>query len=222
MKLAVAGRSNIAWFKLADVVSRGEKERALSIYRLFAYSFRDDALSAQVEGDILCMFNDERALESYRRAARLYMRANDLTHAIFLYELMCELSPQAYDLHNQLFYWSVESSDPTRMISSGVSLLMLLARRNAWAEIEEIIPTSIATAGALKATIVQNFIVQALAEGIDITEDYLEKLLMHSIAKHATKGAGAHADPQVSAFLSQLAGLDDNLHAIARARIADM
>ncbi|MBN2267551.1 MAG: hypothetical protein JW725_04420 [Candidatus Babeliaceae bacterium] len=72
MKQEVPEKSNIAWFKLAEFITRGEKERALSIYRLLSYSITDQALVAQLEGDILQAFNDERAIDSYQRAIDIY------------------------------------------------------------------------------------------------------------------------------------------------------
>lgn len=87
-KQGVHGNLSIAWFKLAEFVSRGEKERALGIYRLLSYSITDAALNAQLEGDILIAFSDERALESYHKAILLYNRAQQPMH---LFPLYCNL-----------------------------------------------------------------------------------------------------------------------------------
>ena len=58
MKQVALGKTSLAWFKLAEFVTRGEKERALSIFRLLAHSIRHDALVVQLEGDILLAFDD--------------------------------------------------------------------------------------------------------------------------------------------------------------------
>lgn len=82
----------IAWFKLADCISRGEKERALGVYRLLAHSFDDPALAMQLEGDIHYAFQDQpRAVEKYREAAQLYCQQERLLDAASMYELLIDL-----------------------------------------------------------------------------------------------------------------------------------
>jgi len=85
---------NVAWFKLAEFVKRGEKERALGMYRLLSYSLTDAALSSQLEGDLLLSFRDEKALESYVRAALLYEQQDKLNHTIAIYEHLITLIPE--------------------------------------------------------------------------------------------------------------------------------
>ena len=72
MKQAVSNKYNIAWFKLADCVSRGEKERAFGVYRLLSHSLDDQALARQLEGDLLLAFQDDGAVDKYREAVNLY------------------------------------------------------------------------------------------------------------------------------------------------------
>lgn len=80
------GKTSIAWFKLADVLARGEKERTLSIYRLLIHSIHHDAIKAQLEGDILRSFNDPNAVQSYIKAADLYQKNGEFSLAVVLYE----------------------------------------------------------------------------------------------------------------------------------------
>lgn len=84
-------KSSIAWFKLAEVITRGEKERALSIYRLLMHSVPHEAVKAQLEGDILDIFNDPAALQAYNRAAELYQNNNEDVQASLLYERIVAL-----------------------------------------------------------------------------------------------------------------------------------
>lgn len=77
---------SIAWFKIADFVSRGEKERALGVYRLLSHSFEDRALVLQLEADILLSCNDDRAIEKYEQSALLYQQAGRLYEAVGVYE----------------------------------------------------------------------------------------------------------------------------------------
>jgi hypothetical protein len=78
--------SSVAWFRLAELISHGEKEKALSFYRLLAHSFEDCAYSLQVEGDILWSFEDKCALEKYKQAAFLYCKEQKITAAVSIYE----------------------------------------------------------------------------------------------------------------------------------------
>ena len=86
MKLLSSGSYSIAWFKLADIVSRGEKERALSVYKLLMHSIPDEAFAHQLEGDILLSFNDDTALDRYHSAANLYKKSGNYQKAIAVYE----------------------------------------------------------------------------------------------------------------------------------------
>lgn len=93
MEQVPVDKYNIAWFRLAEYISRGEKERALGMYRLLAHSFNDLAFSQQLEGDILWSFNDTSATEKYQSAAHLYMQDNRLLQAAAVYETLYQLEP---------------------------------------------------------------------------------------------------------------------------------
>jgi hypothetical protein len=77
---------SVAWFKLAEFVARGEKERALGLFRLLAHSFEDAALTAQLEGDLLTAFRDVAAYKSYERAATEYQKTDRVYNAAAVYE----------------------------------------------------------------------------------------------------------------------------------------
>jgi len=94
MNQVVADKYNIAWFKLADCVARGEKERALGVFRLLSHSFDDPALARQLHGDLLLSFRDERAQEKYEEAALLYEDDNRLLEAAAVYEHLVSLKPE--------------------------------------------------------------------------------------------------------------------------------
>ncbi|MCX5923711.1 MAG: hypothetical protein NTU89_04090 [Candidatus Dependentiae bacterium] len=86
MRVLASGSYNVAWFKLADFISRGEKERALSIHRLLMHSVQDVAIAYQLEGDILLAFDDNAALDRYHVAANLYKKSGKIQQAISVYE----------------------------------------------------------------------------------------------------------------------------------------
>ena len=91
MKQIPPDKYTIAWFKLAEFVARGEKERALGIYRLLSHSFDDKAFAHQLEGDILWAFNDNQASDKYFKAAELYKQENRILQAACVYEHLAAL-----------------------------------------------------------------------------------------------------------------------------------
>lgn len=64
--------ASVAWYKLADLIARGEREKALSVYRLLSHSLDDKAYALQLEGDVLLALEDPRSKEKYFQAASLY------------------------------------------------------------------------------------------------------------------------------------------------------
>jgi len=98
MRYVPADKYNVAWFKLAECVSRGEKERALGVYRLLSHSFDDPAFARQLEGDIFFSFNDQdAAIERYADAARLYRASGRLLESLALYEHLVVLVSQKHE-----------------------------------------------------------------------------------------------------------------------------
>lgn len=98
MRQLPSDKYNVAWFKLAEFVSRGERERALCLYKLLIHSFDDYALAAQLEGDILLAFNDiQAACQRYREAATLYVQSKKLIEAAAVYEHILLLDTQSQE-----------------------------------------------------------------------------------------------------------------------------
>lgn len=93
MRYREADKYSVAWFKLAELVSRGEKERALGVYRLLSHSIEDEALVCQLEADLLWSFEDKNASERYQAAARLYCKTNRLLQAAAVYEHLHAIKP---------------------------------------------------------------------------------------------------------------------------------
>lgn len=91
MTFMQSGKCSIAWFKLAEFTNRREKERALLFYRLLVHSINDEAVACQLEGDLYAAFNDSRALDCYRRAARMYTQMNKAEYAEILYQIIKNL-----------------------------------------------------------------------------------------------------------------------------------
>lgn len=94
---SVKRSSSVAWFKIAELISRGEKEKALNLYRLLSHSFEDRAYVLQVEGDILWAFEDEAAIDRYKRAAEVYRKERKIACAVAVYEHLLTLQPKQYE-----------------------------------------------------------------------------------------------------------------------------
>ncbi len=93
-KNASLKNSCVAWFKLAELISRREKEKALNLYRLIAYSLNDKGYVLQVEGDILWALQDDLAIEKYSQAAYLYKKERKFLAAAAVYEHIITLQPK--------------------------------------------------------------------------------------------------------------------------------
>lgn len=94
MRYIPTDKYTVAWFKLAECVAKGEKEKAFGVYRLLMHSLEDKAYAHQLEGDLLGAFQDDRALEKYEHAAQMYMSNNRWKEAIALYEELIIMSPE--------------------------------------------------------------------------------------------------------------------------------
>lgn len=95
MKHVPQDKYNVAWFTLAECISRGEKVRALGVYRLLAHSIDDIAFARQLEGDILLSFQDQdEAISKYKEAAFLYQKNGKFFEAIAVFEHVRDLEPE--------------------------------------------------------------------------------------------------------------------------------
>lgn len=97
MKQFPSEKYNIAWFKLSECVARGEKERALGVYKLLVHSIDDRAFAHQLEGDLLLAFEDEGATSKYVQAAHLYKKNQRFVEAAAVYEHLLVLEPDVED-----------------------------------------------------------------------------------------------------------------------------
>ena len=94
MKQIPVDKYNVAWFTISECIVRGEKVRALSLYRLLAHSIDDAAFTHQLKGDILLAFEDNAAIELYEQAAALYKKDDRLLEAVAVYEHLHHLEPE--------------------------------------------------------------------------------------------------------------------------------
>jgi tetratricopeptide (TPR) repeat protein len=105
MKQSQSNNYTIAWFKLAECVSRGEKERALGVYRLLSHSIGDPAFVQQLQADLLLAFDDkEQALQKYQDAIQLYQQDERWLEAAGVYEHLITLEPKKYEYYINVLY----------------------------------------------------------------------------------------------------------------------
>lgn len=215
MKHVLSEKSSLAWFKLAEFVTRGEKERALSIYRLLAHSIKSPALAAQLEGDLLQAFEDERALEAYRRAALLYLRENDSVQAVLLYEQISTLTPHSDDILQILLEWYQRLDDQQRCFDVARRLTQLFVEEGKCIEAHDMIVQVILNE-ELKLRLNEQFVVALLTSQTGKQEDRLIRahtalVLDYFLSAHHKE----NAQEQVGRFLATLAGLDTDIHGYA-------
>jgi len=125
MKQIPVDKYTIAWFKLAEYVARGEKERALGVYRLLCYSFDDKAFACQLEGDILWACNDTNASDKYFQAAQLYRADAKILQAAAVYEHLVTLHPDCIEHVQSLVELYTMMNDTTKMKLYGDKLVEL-------------------------------------------------------------------------------------------------
>lgn len=93
MKQTQFDKHTIAWFKIAECVSRGEKERALGVYRLLSHSFNDNAVARQLEADIHLSFGErDVAISLYQQAMEWYQKTERYLEATAVCEHIITLS----------------------------------------------------------------------------------------------------------------------------------
>jgi len=110
MRHVPSDKYNVAWFKLAECVSRGEKERALGVYRLLAHSFGDEAFAYQLMGDLLLSFDDAQAIVKYQEAADRYTREERWLEAAAVYENLLTFEPSSITYRKEIVRLYKETS----------------------------------------------------------------------------------------------------------------
>lgn len=80
--------SNVAWFKLAEFIRRGEKERAFALYRLLTHSLSDQPFLKKLEADIWLAFDEQEGQERYNNAAHCYLQEGRHNEALMIFEYL--------------------------------------------------------------------------------------------------------------------------------------
>ena len=141
MKQDRSNKYNLAWFKLAEFVSRGEKEKALGIFRLLSHSLHDVAYIYKLKGDILFAFNDEQAEEFYSQAASFYRKGNNKYEAISLYLNLLTVDPDSEHYLESLMDLYEEMDIEEKSIKGIKFLLDLYINKKDFVKISNILKT---------------------------------------------------------------------------------
>lgn len=139
MKQMSVERYSIAWFKLADCVARGEKERALGMYRLLAHGLEDKAFATQLMGDILLSFDDVAAAEKYQEAAALYLKEHRVAQAAAVYEHLALLNERSVAYLEKLVELYRQLGCAPKVVLYGKKLFAHLAQLEQMESVEQLL-----------------------------------------------------------------------------------
>lgn len=211
MRHVSSEKSSLAWFKLAEFVTRGEKERALSIFRLLSHSIKSEALAAQLEGDLLHAFQDDRALDAYRRAALLYQRENDIVQAILLYEQLSLLSPQSDDVLLTLLEWYQRLGDQRHSVDVVRRLIALFVEQQRILEAHDLV-VRLPVSDEYKSQLHEQFATSLLTSTSGKAE---ERLIKTHVAAALDGLLHNGREERITRFLATLSAFDQAVYTFA-------
>ncbi len=135
MKQTQVDKHTIAWFKIAECVSRGEKERALGVYRLLSHSFNDTAIKCQLEADIYCSFGEtDQAIILYQQAMESYKKSHRFLEAAAVGEHLVVLQPSEMILHRNLIQLYLSLAMISKAQAHIQALVDFFAQKKQWIE----------------------------------------------------------------------------------------
>ena len=206
----------MAWFKLAECVAKGEKEKAFGVYRLLMHSLDDKAYAHQLEGDLLGAFQDERALEKYEHAARLYVENNRWKEAIALYEELAIMNPDnPRTIHCLLELYS-KHKKPEQCVSKIMRMAHALYEKRKFIYLEQLVDTLVDC--GISVDNMQLCISFCL---LVVTHNTLEpRIIEKLIYKTTAYGLAQTNNHLLSQFLTQLEQVNSQWHECAQNYIA--
>ena len=208
MKHMQSDKQTIAWFKIAECVSRGEKERALGVYRLLSHSFNDNAVALQLEADIYLSFNEqEKAIALYHQAIKAYQKTDRLLEAVAICEHLLTITPSDFLLRKDVIRLFKTIGIVAKVVGHMRYLVKHYIHTNQWQEVKAIIADGEDFADPLgRVTIYQQMIFllhrKGESEGISLwcLEKAIDDLLIADNEKHMQE------------FLGLIQALDDSLY----------
>lgn len=174
----------VAWFKLAEFIERGEKERALSMYKLLTHTVPDPAFTYQLEGDLLASFGDHLAAkERYITAAQLYCKQQEFVIALTLYEKLVRTQRIQDSLVEALARTYAQAHAYERALHSTITF-MQLSHEGLYHLIQAlIVHHSLGTSARLYSTLAQQLILNNSQLTTEL-QDSLSLLLQKSPLAH--------------------------------------
>ncbi|OGB97895.1 hypothetical protein A3F06_04510 [candidate division TM6 bacterium RIFCSPHIGHO2_12_FULL_36_22] len=200
MKLCPSDKYNIAWFKLAEIVARGEKERAIGMFKLLMHSINNQALAYQLQGDLLLSFEDAQAIDCYKKSAALYIHDKKYIQAAAIYEHLLSLNPETILYIEKLIdiYQALQYND--KIFFYFKKLIALLTSHNKLDEAH----TAISQFGHL-ATPLEKAMVSQLNLfthlGSSVYDNKAKTKMLHQTIDHLLEINNSH---HLNAFLKQL------------------
>lgn len=197
---------NIAWFKLAEYVSRGEKERALGIYRLLSHSIEDRAFARQLEGDILWSFNDTQAADKYHEAAQLYCQDQRVLQAAAVYEHLATLVPDSSIYLEHLVELYAHLQIKTKVTLYGARLFEQLLRIGEMQQASSLLEKYVHC--GLDETSYHERLLYSLLKKSDCEPELINRHLKKTIAGHCA----SHNNAAIENLLTHLQSINEELY----------
>jgi len=208
MKHLSQDKHTIAWFKLAECVSRGEKERAFGVYRLLSHSIENHAFACQLQGDLYFSFDDvESAIGKYCDAAHLYEAEDRFLEAAAVYENLLSLKPTNERYRERIIVLYQRLHIPSKVIQHRVELIEQSMREHKFKAAQaHLAQLDDEVAPALVASAYEMFIFAALANA-DVPVDQIEKSIQTLMAIYLTH----ELNKQMQQFAAKLKSVDERL-----------
>jgi len=214
MKHLSQDKYTIAWFKLAECVSRGEKERAFGVYRLLSHSIDNHAFACQLQGDLYFSFDDiESAIAKYFDAAHLYEAEERYLEAAAVYENVLSLRPNIERYRERIIALYQRLHIPSKVLHHRMQLIEQCMQEHKFKEAQShLAALDDLVAPELVAAMYEKFILAAIENG-DVHADQIEKSLKALIDIYMTH----ELNKRMRQFLSKLEVVDPPWHQKASA-----
>lgn len=211
MKHVPSDKYTIAWFKLAECVARGERERAFGLHRLLAHSFDDPAFAVQLEGDIFLAFDDkENALKKYKDALQLYTAGGRYIEAAAIGEHILVLSFDKKSILFDLIELYELLGDSKRLIAHLCELYALMLAKVNIDEADSVLSKLRPLISFEKLRALQEQLIFAAAQHYSAPPEHLKRHL-----KEIIDDLMAQQPNLLPYFLSHLETLNKEFHAAA-------
>jgi hypothetical protein len=218
MMRASSEQYTVAWFTLAECVSRGERERAFGVYRLLAHSLDDRALAVQLEGDLFCAFKmPSQAIDRYQTAVRLYKQAGRFLEAASVCEHIRSLDPHHMQCQSELLDLYSTLQFELRVSEVAVSVALLLGAQELYDVVVGLVPTIEKLHSFGSRARCYAAITYALHE-----QESVPTSCVHFFAGHAAHAYIRHGDDVLlEQYIAQVKALDDDIYAAVRAALKE-